>query len=205
MIVILEYGIGNLSSVRNMLKKAGIKAVISGNPDDVRQAEKIILPGVGHFDHCMSELRKAHFFDALCRRVLEEKTPLLGVCVGHQMLFEASEEGQEKGLGWIPGKVVKFKPQQMPGRFKIPHMDWTDVEPVAGSVLFAGISEPRFYFVHSYYAECAAGYVQATAEYGYRFTASVCCGNIFGVQFHPEKSHRFGMQVYKNFAEYAQG
>jgi imidazole glycerol-phosphate synthase subunit HisH len=199
MIIILEYGIGNISSISNMLKKAGVPAIISNDPAAVEQAEKLVLPGVGHFDHCMNELRKAPFFDTLQKKVLEDKTPVLGVCVGHQMLFDGSEEGDAKGLGWIPGSVVKFKPENMPAGYKIPHMAWTDVQPVTDAALFKGIEEPRFYFVHSYYTVCSSEHVQATAHYGNEFVASVKKDNIYGVQFHPEKSHKFGMEVYRNF------
>lgn len=199
MLIILEYGIGNIASISNMLKKIGVPAKISGDPDEVEQAEKLILPGVGHFDHCMNELRKAPFFDVLQKKVLTGKTPVLGVCVGHQMLFDKSEEGGAAGLGWIPGNVIKFKPEQMPAGYKIPHMAWTDVQPQPGAVLFEGIEEPRFYFVHSYYTMCSPEYMQATAKYGVEFVAAVKKENIYGVQFHPEKSHKFGMSIYRNF------
>lgn len=201
MIIILEYGIGNIASIANMLKKIGVPAKISGDPELVQQAEKLILPGVGHFDHCMNELRKAPFFNTLEKKVLEEKTPVLGVCVGHQMLFDKSEEGNAAGLGWIPGNVIKFKPEEMPAGYKIPHMAWTDVQPSNSAALFTGIEEPRFYFVHSYYTLCDPQYVQATAQYGPTFVASVNKENIYGVQFHPEKSHKFGMKVYENFSK----
>lgn len=200
MLIILEYGIGNIASISNMLKKIGVPAKISGDPGAVAEAEKLVLPGVGHFDHCMNELRKAPFFDVLQQKVLNDKTPVLGVCVGHQMLFDKSEEGNATGLGWIPGEVIKFKPEQMPAGYKIPHMAWTDVQPAPGALLFAGIEEPRFYFVHSYYTTCNKEYIQATANYGVEFVASVKKDNIYGVQFHPEKSHKFGMAVYRNFA-----
>jgi imidazole glycerol-phosphate synthase subunit HisH len=201
MLVVLEYGIGNIASISNMLKKIGVPAKISSDPEMVAQAEKLILPGVGNFEHCMNELRKAPFFETLERKVLNDKTPILGVCVGHQMLFDKSEEGNAAGLGWIPGKVIKFKPENMPAGYKIPHMAWTDIQPKEGSALFAGIEEPRFYFVHSYYTLCSSEYIQATATYGVEFVASVQKENIYGVQFHPEKSHKFGMDVYRNFAE----
>jgi glutamine amidotransferase len=201
MLVILEYGIGNIASISNMLKKIGVPAKISSDPEMVAQAEKLILPGVGNFEHCMNELRKAPFFDTLQKKVLGDKTPILGVCVGHQMLFDKSEEGNANGLGWIPGNVIKFKPENMPAGYKIPHMAWTDIQPIEGATLFTGIIEPRFYFVHSYYTMCSPEYIQATANSGVEFVASVKKGNIYGVQFHPEKSHKFGMDVYRNFAE----
>jgi imidazole glycerol-phosphate synthase subunit HisH len=200
MIIILEYGIGNISSINNMLKKAGVEAKISNNNEEIQQAGKLILPGVGHFDHCMTELKKAPFYELVQKRVLEEKVPVLGVCVGHQMLFERSEEGNAAGLGWIPGEVVRFDSSRMPAGYKIPHMAWTDTNAVPGAPLFQKLEEPRFYFVHSYHARCDAQHIQATASYGYEFVASVRRDNIYGVQFHPEKSHRFGMEVYRNFA-----
>ncbi len=201
MLVILDYGIGNLYSIRNMLKKAGCTgALISGKPADVEQAEKIILPGVGHFEHCMTQLKQSPFYDLLQKRVLQDKVPLLGVCVGHQMLFECSEEGDCKGLGWIPGHVQRFDKSRMNDeRLRIPHMAWTDIEVKTKAPLFHELEEPRFYFVHSYHAVCDPAYVTATACYGYEFVAAVHQENIHGVQFHPEKSHRFGLQVYRNF------
>lgn len=200
MLIILDYGIGNLSSIKNMLKKVGnTEVLISSQPEEVTQAEKIILPGVGNFEHCVNQLKRAPFFQAFEHRVFVTKIPLLGVCVGHQMLFEHSAEGNCEGLGWIPGQVVRFEKNRMAENLKVPHMGWTDVQAKTDSVLFNGLEDPRFYFVHSYHAECPKEFMVATAHYGYEFVASVQRDNIFGVQFHPEKSHRFGMQVYRNF------
>lgn len=200
MLVIADYNVGNLASIKNMLKKAGCQnAMISSSPQQLESAAKIILPGVGHFEHCMTQLQKSPFFEVLKKRVLEDKIPLLGVCVGHQMLFEHSDEGNCPGLGWIPGRVRRFEKSNMDARLKIPHMAWTDVEVKPGAVLFTGLDQPRFYFVHSYHAVCEPTYVTATAHYGYDFVAAARHENIQGVQFHPEKSHRFGMQVYRNF------
>ncbi|MBS1604107.1 MAG: imidazole glycerol phosphate synthase subunit HisH [Bacteroidetes bacterium] len=199
MLVILDYGIGNLTSIKNMLKRAGFDSRLSTDTEEVASAEKLILPGVGHFDYCMTQLRKAPFWDMLHKRVLEDKVPILGVCVGCQMLMESSEEGREAGLGWLKGKVVRFNKGRI-GDLKIPHMSWTDVEPAPGHPLYEGIEEPRFYFVHSYHVQAEnPQQVTGTAEYGYRFTASVQKENIQGVQFHPEKSHRSGMRLYTNF------
>jgi glutamine amidotransferase len=201
MIAILEYGTGNVSSIKNMLKRIGIEAVITNDIEVVKTASKLILPGVGHFDYCMSQLRKAAFFDVMERRVLEDKILVLGVCAGSQMLMEKSEEGTGTGLGWIKGEVVKFKQDQMPNDYKVPHMGWTDVQPQQGNFLYEGIREPRFYFTHSYHIlPVDAASVTATANYGYSITASVQQNNIMGVQFHPEKSHHFGMKLYQNFA-----
>lgn len=200
MTVILDYGIGNVSSISNMLKKIGVNNKITSEPGLVESADKIILPGVGHFDYCMKQLRSASFFEVLQTRVLVDKIKILGVCVGCQMLMEESEEGSEKGLGWIEGKVVKFNNKKLPPNFKIPHMDWTDVHPIGNSGLYEGIEEPRYYFVHSYHVDCKnPDNITGMAGYGYEFPASVASDNIMGVQFHPEKSHKYGMKLYGNF------
>jgi glutamine amidotransferase len=202
MIAILDYGIGNVTSIRNMLKKIGVPAAITADLAVIEQAEKLILPGVGHFDYCMTQLKAAPFFDLLQQQVLKKKVPVLGVCVGCQMLMESSEEGNVNGLGWLKGKVIRFRKEQLPPDFKIPHMGWNDVHPVNTGGLYEGLEASRFYFVHSYHLVCDnAAVVSATAQYGYEFTASVQQENIMGVQFHPEKSHRFGMKLYGNFAK----
>jgi imidazole glycerol-phosphate synthase subunit HisH len=199
MVAILDYGIGNITSILNMLRKIGAQAVVTADKEVIERSEKIILPGVGHFDYCMQQLRKADFYETLLQ-AKENGKPILGVCVGCQMLMESSEEGKEPGLGWISGSVVRFRPNDMKqAALKIPHMAWTDVKPQGNIPLYEGIAEPRFYFVHSYHLECSGDFVTAKAEYGYTFVASVAKGNIMGVQFHPEKSHRFGMQLYDNF------
>lgn len=200
MIAVLDYGIGNVTSIVNMLKKINVDAFVTSDKAIIEKCHKIILPGIGSFDYCMQQLKAAHFFNLLQQKVLDEKIPLLGVCVGCQMLMQKSEEGAEDGLGWIKGQVIKFNNDKLPANFKIPHMNWTDVNPIAGCELYKGIEEPRFYFVHSYHLQCEDDRnITATANYGYDFAASVAEGNIMGVQFHPEKSHRFGMQLYSNF------
>jgi imidazole glycerol-phosphate synthase subunit HisH len=200
MIAIINYGVGNLASISNMLKKAGISAEVTSQPEIIRQAEKIILPGVGAFDYCMQQFNASGLRDIVTSRVFDEKVPVLGVCVGSQMLLESSEEGNEQGLGWIKGKVVRFRQDKMPAGYKIPHMSWTDVLPANEHPLYNGIEEPRFYFVHSFHIETEdPANVTAMADYGYKFTASVGKGHIQGVQFHPEKSHRFGLALYNNF------
>ncbi len=199
MIAIINYGIGNLASIQNMFKKAGVEASITADKAEIESAAKIILPGIGHFDHCMKEFNASGLRPLIERKVLEEKAPVLGVCVGCQMLMETSEEGSEKGLGWIEGQVVRFRKPLMPEECKVPHMSWTEVKPRNGQGLYRNIEDPRFYFVHSYHLEADPEYVSATAEYGYRFVASVQKNNIQGVQFHPEKSHKFGLQLYSNF------
>ena len=147
----------------------------------------------------MKQFNASALTDSISRKVFEENIPVLGVCVGCQMLMEKSEEGNEAGLGWIKGTVIKFKKENLPSDHKIPHMGWTDVHPRNGATLYHELIEPRFYFVHSYHVLTDAANITATATYGYDFTASIGSGNIQGVQFHPEKSHKFGMKLYSNF------
>jgi glutamine amidotransferase len=201
MLVIVDYGVGNLASIKNMLKKVGCDALISSNASDILSADKLILPGVGAFDTCASKLKESGLLSVLNKKALEEKIPLLGICVGCQLLMEKSEEGTEQGLGWIKGEVKKFEQQQMTDDLKIPHMGWTDVELNKPSLLFKNMyEEPRFYFVHSYYpAPINSDDVLMYANYGYKFAAAVEHENIMGVQFHPEKSHKFGMKLLENF------
>lgn len=201
MIGILDYGIGNVSSIHNMFKKIGVPSVITSSPEEIQTCNKLILPGVGHFDYCMQQLKSAAFFELLQHKVLTEKIPVLGVCVGCQMLFENSEEGNSAGLGWISGSVIRFRSEKMSSGLKVPHMSWTDIHIKKTTGLYQGFSdEIRFYFVHSYHISCDPAYATATADYGYEFVASVKKDNISGVQFHPEKSHKFGMKLYENFA-----
>lgn len=200
MIAIINYNVGNLFSIQNMFKKIGVESCITKDEDLILNASKILLPGVGHFDYCMQQFNASGLKPVIEKKVFDHKTIVLGICVGHQMLFEKSEEGLEKGLGWLPGEVIKFNPAQMPVSYKIPHMGWTDVETQNKATLFKNIAEPRFYMVHSYYVQCAEELVAAKAEYGYSFVTAVEKDNIFGTQFHPEKSHKFGMQLLKNFS-----
>jgi len=201
MLTIVDYGVGNLASIKNMLKKVGCDALISSNESEILSADKLILPGVGAFDTCANKLKESGLLSALNKKALEEKIPLLCICVGCQLLMEKSEEGIESGLGWIKGEVKKFDQQQMTGDLKIPHMGWTDVELNKPSLLFKNMyDEPRFYFVHSYYpAPINSDDVLMYANYGYKFAAAVERENIIGVQFHPEKSHKFGMKLLENF------
>ena len=202
MITIVDYGVGNLASLQNMLRKIGIPSIISSDDTAIRQASKIILPGVGAFDTCVQKLQGSGLLPGLNKRVLEDKIPVLGVCVGMQLLTENSEEGILPGLGWIKGKIVRFKEEKLPVGFKIPHMGWTEIAVSKPSKLLEGMyEEARFYFVHSYYAELnSSSDVLLEAKYGYIFTAGIERGNILGVQFHPEKSHKFGMKLLSNFA-----
>lgn len=201
MFVIVDYGVGNLASIKNMLKKAGSDAIISSEENAILDADKLILPGVGAFDTCVEKLQQSGLLDAINKKVLQEKVPVLGVCVGMQLLTAGSEEGELPGLGWIKGRVVKFKQSQLAPGTKIPHMGWTNVSLNKPSRLFEDMHEdPRFYFVHSYHAELAdMDNALLLANYGYSFVAAVEHNNIIGVQFHPEKSHKFGLKLFSNF------
>ena len=203
MVTIVDYGVGNLASIQNMLKKVGSEALISSREEDILSAEKLILPGVGAFDTCVEKLQASGLTDSINKKVLEEKVPVLGVCVGLQLLTAGSEEGVLPGLGWIQGKVIKFRRDLLPPELKIPHMGWTDVEICKPSRLFEGMyEEPRFYFVHSFHLQIDNPQdALVEASYGYKFVAGVERGNIMGVQFHPEKSHKFGMRLLENFVK----
>jgi imidazole glycerol-phosphate synthase subunit HisH len=201
MFVIINYGVGNLTSIQNMLKKAGTTAVISGKEDDVLNADKLLLPGMGHFDNCMEKLNASGLRPVIEKKVFEYKTPVLGICVGLQMFMGSSEEGVQPGLGWIAGKTIRFKTDQMKDVQKIPNMGWLETDFKKQSVLSGGLEGARFYFAHSYHVKIEDPATElVAAHYGYDFTAGVEKENIMGVQFHPEKSHRFGMQLLKNFA-----
>lgn len=201
MITIIDYGVGNLASIENMLKRVGVDSIISHKPEDLLAATKFILPGVGAFDTCAEKLKHSGLLSIVEEKVLKNKIPVLGVCVGMQLLTESSEEGKLLGLGWVKGKIVKFKPALLPENHKVPHMGWTEVHLKKASRLFTDMyDEPRFYFVHSYHAEMDRPEdVLVTANYGYDFVAGVESENIVGVQFHPEKSHKFGMKLFENF------
>lgn len=202
MIVIFDYGVGNLTSIMKMINKSGKKAIISGDRDDLEKASKIILPGMGHFDHCMRKFNESGMRDLITNRVMNERIPLLGICVGLQMFFSNSEEGTEQGLGWIPGNVVRFNEARFQQKLTVPNMGWLDVQTNKDNPVLADLSTPRFYFAHSYHVVADNPEdVLLSADYGYRFTAAVALGNIVGVQFHPEKSHRFGMQLLQNFSD----
>ncbi|MGC6413893.1 MAG: imidazole glycerol phosphate synthase subunit HisH [Bacteroidia bacterium] len=202
MIVIIDYEVGNLSSIKNMLKKIGYRdVVISNDKSKIRDSDKLILPGVGHFDYGMRQLQASGLVDTLNQVVLEDKKPILGICLGAQLLTRGSEEGNEKGLGWIEADTVKFDVSKLPSNLKIPHMGWTEVEATGKSKLFEEMyQEPRFYFVHTYHIICdTTEDIAVKANYGYEFVAGVEKGNILGMQFHPEKSHKYGMKLLSNF------
>jgi imidazole glycerol-phosphate synthase subunit HisH len=204
MVAIIDYGVGNLASIKNMLKRIGYESVISGDAGVINAADKLILPGVGAFDYGMGHLNQSGLVDLLNEKVLVQKVPILGICLGVQLFTEKSEEGVLPGLGWIKGKTISFDRSRLGADHKIPHMGWTDVFNYSASKLFTGMfNEPRFYFVHSYHlAVERENEKMVSASYGYEFTAGIEKENILGVQFHPEKSHKFGMKVLDNFIRY---
>jgi glutamine amidotransferase len=203
MIVIVNYGMGNLGSIINMLKKVGVQAKISSDPKDIESADKLILPGVGAFDTGMQSLRELDLVDLLNDKVLNQKTPTLGVCLGMQLITKRSEEGVLPGLGWIDGESIRFRFDPRQNNLKIPHMGWNTVNVQRTEPLFRGLEqEARFYFVHSYHVICNnLSDVLTTTDYGYEFVSALQRDNIMGAQFHPEKSHKFGMRLLKNFGE----
>lgn len=206
MIVVLDYGIGNSGSMYNMLRRILKNVIITTEPKAIMEASAIILPGVGSFDNGMQKLNASGILEYLEQRVLKDKIPFLGVCLGMQLLLESSEEGKELGLGWIQGEVKRFTFSGYEQKnLKIPHMGWNLVNPINKDSLFNGFDDnARFYFVHSYHVTCRNNEnILSTTDYGYSFISSVNKENIFGVQFHPEKSHRFGMSLLKNFTELA--
>jgi len=202
MVVILDYEMGNIKSIQNILRRAGEKEVItSRQPDIIMKADKLILPGVGAFDAGMKNIKKYDLVEPIMDFALNVKRPLLGICLGMQLLGRSSEEGEEKGLGLIPFDNIRF---QTCNECKIPHMGWDYVEIVdRGNPIAKNLdSIQRYYFVHSYHAMCDnQDNILMVCEYGYQFVAAVAQDNIYGVQFHPEKSHQFGLQLLKNFLE----
>jgi len=200
-IIIIDYGVGNLGSVKNMFKRIGIEALISGDIEEIRTADKLILPGVGRFDYGIEQLNKLNLVNIIKEKVEINKTPILGICLGVQLLTEFSEEGGVEGLGFIKGKTIAFDKTKLQSNQKVPHMSWTKVKDYTQSKLFKNMhNEPKFYFVHSYHLQVeSTSDVMVTANYGYDFTAGVEKDNILGVQFHPEKSHGFGMKLLENF------
>ena len=203
MISIVDYGLGNVQAFLNTFKKLGVEACRARNPSELIGSTKIILPGVGSFDHAVELLNESGMRKTLDDLILKEKIPVLGVCVGMQILAAASEEGNLPGLGWIPGKVIAFRSVEKFRNLSVPHMGWNDIHSVSGHPLFDGL-EPnaRFYFLHSYYFKCDFSKNEiATTSYGSNFSCAVYQDNVFGVQFHPEKSHHYGMRLLKNFVE----
>lgn len=203
MITIVDYGVGNIRAFLNVYRRLNIDATTATTGEQLKRASRILLPGVGSFDHAMEQLGRSGMRDALDDLVLRQHVPVLGVCVGMQMLARGSEEGMLPGLGWVEGHVRAIGSLTSAERLPVPHMGWNDVHPVSGSKLFGNLgADARFYFLHSYYLHCdRAADAIAVSNYGSDFTCAVNAANVFGVQFHPEKSHRCGTQLLKNFAE----
>ncbi len=202
MITIIDYGVGNIKAFLNVFKQLNIPAIAAKEKSEIEHATKLILPGVGAFDHAMERLNNSGMREALDRAVLKNQIPVLGICVGMQMLAASSDEGELPGLGWIDGTVKKFDVSNMKQLTHLPHMGWNDVLPVGNHSLFDELHvDAQFYFLHSYYFHCNnANNILAMADYGGNFTCAVGTDNIYGVQFHPEKSHQNGIQLLKNFA-----
>ena len=202
MITIVDYGMGNLGSVFNMFKKIGVTSKITSDLKEIEKAEKLLLPGVGAFDNAMKRINESGLRPILDYKALEEKIPILGICLGMQLLTLKSEEGKEGGLGWIKAKSKKFqflKEEKM----KVPHMGWNRVFKASLNKLTNDLpEEPRFYFVHSYYVEVENQEDSILkTKYGIEFDSAISNENIYGAQFHPEKSHKFGMKLFENFAK----
>ena len=212
MIAVIDYDMGNVGSILNMLRKLGVSAKLTHDPVDLAQASALILPGVGAFDQGVRNLQAYGLIDVLNDLVISKGRPILGICLGMQLLTDGSEEGTLPGLGWIEAHTRRFQLTERFPALKVPHMGWNYVVPqprpsaeASPASLFHGLErDARFYFVHSYYVDCVHPEdILATAHYGLDFAAAVQRGVIFGTQFHPEKSHRYGLQLMRNFAEFA--
>ena len=200
-IVIVDYGMGNIGSIQNMLKYLGADSIVTSDKKEIENAEKLILPGVGHFKSAMDNINKLGIKEILSYKVLEEKKPILGICLGMQLMCSFSEEGGVKGLSYIDSLVKKFNFLD-DNELKVPHMGWNKVKLINNqSQLFKkSLEGSKFYFVHSYYVKCnESSNVLTKTDYGLNFDSSFENGNIFGVQFHPEKSHRYGINLFNNF------
>lgn len=203
MIAVIDYGLGNIMAFKNAFNRLNAPVIVAKSADDLVSATRLVLPGVGSFDHAMKQFNASGMRETVEKLVLQQSVPILGVCVGMQMLAKSSDEGKLPGLGWIDARVRKFDPSQMSSAAPLPHMGWNDVLPRSTDGLFKGLdSGAHFYFLHSYYFECSDPEdILATTDYGMHFSCAVKRGNIHGVQFHPEKSHHFGSQLLQNLAE----
>lgn len=204
MIRIIDYGVGNIQAFLTMFKRLGVEASRARTVEELEGATRLVLPGVGAFDHAMGLLNESGMRPRLEEMVRVQQVPVIGICVGMQMLANGSDEGELPGLGWVPGRVKAFDSSPASKDLPMPHMGWNDIQVQSGNKLFTGFkSEPRFYFLHSYYFDAQdKADVAATAEYGVNFDCIVSKGSIHGVQCHPEKSHHFGAQLLKNFVEF---
>jgi len=200
-ITIIDYGMGNLRSVQKKFQRVGAEAIISSDLEELKKAKKLVLPGIGHFSNGVNNLKKSGIWEILNQRVLEDKIPILGICLGMQLMAKHSEEGNVDGLGWFDAEIVKFSIKDKL-KFKVPHMGWNSASVNKNSLLFKNVSEEfLYYFVHSYHINCNDEEdILTTTKYEYEFTSSIQKNNIYGTQFHPEKSHDWGELLYKNFA-----
>jgi len=203
LIGIVDYGLGNVQAIQNVYRRLGIPAVLASTPAALMDCSKLVLPGVGAFDWAMTRLAESGLRDALDEMVTGRGTPVLGICVGMQMLARRSDEGVLEGLGWIPGEVRRLDSREDAVPMALPHMGWNDVSPSSDSALLSGLDGgARFYFLHSYYFDFETeAHALAQTDYHGSFASVVGAGNVFGVQFHPEKSHNWGVQLLRNFAE----
>ena len=203
MITIIDYGVGNINAFVNVYKRINVDVKIAKSLADLEDAQKLILPGVGHFDYAMSELIKSGMREKLDELVMVKKVPIIGICVGMQMMGKSSDEGSLDGLKWIDATIRKFDVTKIQQVTKLPHMGWNDVQPISSNSLFKGLEkEALFYFLHSYYFECNdTADILATSEYGEQFTCAAHNENVYGIQFHPEKSHHYGETLLHNFAK----
>ncbi len=203
MITIIDYGVGNINAFVNVYKRINIDVKIAKSVADLEDAQKLILPGVGHFDYAMSELIKSGMREKLDELVMIKKVPIIGICVGMQMMGNSSDEGSLDGLKWIDATIRKFDVTKIQHVTKLPHMGWNDVQPISSNSLFKGLEKDAlFYFLHSYFFECNdTADILATSEYGEKFTCAAHHENVYGIQFHPEKSHHYGETLLHNFAK----
>ncbi|RKT01348.1 imidazole glycerol phosphate synthase subunit HisH [Chryseobacterium defluvii] len=203
MITIIDYGVGNINAFVNVYKRVDVPVKIAKTKEDLEDAQKLILPGVGHFDHAMTQLNNSGMRDKLDDLVLDKKIPVIGICVGMQMMANNSDEGKLEGLKWIDATVKKFDETKINQVTRLPHMGWNDVKPVKDIELFKGLeNDSIFYFLHTYYFHCNnAEDIMAVTEYGGEFASAAHHENKYGIQFHPEKSHHYGEILLHNFAK----
>lgn len=203
MITIIDYGVGNINAFVNVYKRVNIPVKIAKTKEDLIDVQKLILPGVGHFDHAMMQLNDSGMRERLDKLVLEDKIPVIGICVGMQMMANNSDEGKMEGLKWIDASVRKFDESKINQVTRLPHMGWNDVVPVKDIALFEGLEKDAlFYFLHTYYFECNHQEdIMAVTEYGGEFASAAHHDNVYGIQFHPEKSHHYGEILLHNFAK----